>query len=53
MGNKESLEGMDLVKEVARLVFSKKVDDVSLVDLRGLSSLTDWYLICTCQSEAQ
>ena len=25
----------------------------ALLDLRGLSSLTDYYLICTCQNEAQ
>ena len=24
-----------------------------MLDLRGLSSLTDYYLICTCQNEAQ
>ncbi len=53
MGNKNPLEGMELVNRSAQCIFRKKVEDVSLVDLKGLSNLTDYYLICTCQSEAQ
>jgi ribosome-associated protein len=42
-----------LAEKAATILFSKKVDEVVLLDLRGLSSLTDFYLISTCQNEAQ
>ena len=42
-----------LAEKAAGILFSKKVEDAVLLDLRGLSSLTDFYLICTCQNEAQ
>ncbi len=43
----------DAVRMAATVLFSKKAEDVVLLDLRGLSTLTDYYLICTCQNEAQ
>ena len=43
----------DAVRLAATVLFSKKAEDVVLLDLRGLSALTDYYLICTCQNEAQ
>lgn len=42
-----------LAEKAATILFSKKVEEVVLLDLRGLSSLTDFYLISTCQNEAQ
>ena len=46
-------EAQALAEKAATILFSKKVEDAVLLDLRGLSSLTDFYLICTCQNEAQ
>ena len=46
------LNAIDLVPKAATLLFSKKAEDAVLLDLRGLSTLTDYYLICTCQNEA-
>ena len=43
----------EAVRQATTVLFSKKAEDVVLLDLRGLSSLTDYYLICTCQNEAQ
>ena len=43
----------EAVRQAATILFSKKAEDVVLLDLRGLSTLTDYYLICTCQNEAQ
>ena len=50
---KTVVEAQELAEKAAALLFAKKVDDMVLLDLRGLSSLTDFYLICTCQNEAQ
>jgi ribosome-associated protein len=43
----------ETARKAAAVVFSKKAEEVVLLDLRGLSTLTDYYLICTCQNEAQ
>ncbi len=53
MAKTKTLEGMDLVNRAAGILFSKKVVDAILIDLHELSSITDYYLICTCQNEAQ
>jgi ribosome-associated protein len=51
--SKTVVEAQALAAKAAALLFAKKADDLVLLDLRGLSSLTDFYLICTCQNEAQ
>ncbi|HKP94687.1 MAG TPA: ribosome silencing factor [Fibrobacteria bacterium] len=50
---KTVVEAQALAEKAAGILFSKKVEDAVLLDLRGLSSLTDFYLICTCQNETQ
>lgn len=50
---KTVVEARALADKAAALLFAKKAEDLVLLDLRGLSSLTDFYLICTCQNEAQ
>ncbi len=42
----------EIAHQAAAVLFSKKAEDAVLLDLRGLSTLTDYYLICTCQNEA-
>ena len=45
---------LDLPKEVARAVdqlFERKALEVTLLDLRGISSATDWFLIATGTSD--
>lgn len=51
--SKTVVEARALAEKAAALLFAKKAEDLVLLDLRGLSSLTDFYLICTCQNEAQ
>jgi ribosome-associated protein len=51
--SKTLIEPQVLAGKAAALLFAKKADDLVMLDLRGLSSLTDFYLICTCQNEAQ
>ena len=45
---------LDLPKEVARAVdqlFERKALEVTLLDLRGISSATDWFVIATGTSD--
>lgn len=53
MAKTKNVEALELADKAAAILFSKKVEEMVLLDLRGLSSLTDFYLICTCQNEAQ
>jgi ribosome-associated protein len=45
---------LDLPKEVARVVdllFDRKALDVTLLDLRGISTATDWFIVATGTSD--
>ena len=45
---------VDMPKDVARVVdllFDRKALDVTLLDLRGISSATDWFIIATGTSD--
>ena len=53
MAKTKNVEALDLAHKAAGILFGKKVEEAVLLDLRGLSSLTDFYLICTCANEAQ
>lgn len=47
---------LDLPRDVARaaeLLFDRKATDVTLLDLRGLSTATDFFLIATGRSDTQ
>ena len=50
---KTLLSGRELVDFVAKVIFEKKADNVSLLDLQGLSDVADFFLITTCSSDAQ
>jgi len=49
----QPVDAVVLAHKAAALLFGKKAEDAVLLDLRGLSTLTDFYLICTCRNEAQ
>ncbi|MEI6847948.1 MAG: ribosome silencing factor [Chlorobiaceae bacterium] len=40
-----------LAKRCAELVLEKKCDDIKILDLRGLTSVTDFFVIITADSE--
>ena len=42
-----------LLDEIVSLAFEKKAKEVISLDLRGLSSITDYYIICHGNSEPQ
>jgi ribosome-associated protein len=47
------LVGKPLAKKLVRLALSKKAEDVVLLDLRKISSVTDYFLICSAGSDVQ
>ncbi len=49
----KTLDTLAIVHKVAGIAFSKKAEEVVLLDLKELSTLTDYYFICTCQNEPQ
>ena len=42
-----------LAKEVARLALTKKAADVVIMDLRGLTSVADFFVVCSGDSDPQ
>ncbi len=42
-----------LQRQIAELALSKKAKDVAIMDLRDLTSMTDYFVICTGDSETQ
>ena len=48
-----SPEGRELVDFAAKRLFERRAVDIQLLDLTGISNITDFYLIGTCQSEPQ
>lgn len=42
-----------LAKKIAEFVLSKKAYDVLLLDLRGLTSTADFFVICSADSDTQ
>jgi ribosome-associated protein len=53
MSNREILEGQELIDFTAKILFGKKVEEVILIRLSGLSTVSDAYVIGNCTSEAQ
>jgi ribosome-associated protein len=46
-------ESLELARRIARLTLTKKAEDVHILDLRDLSSVTDFFVICHGDSEIQ
>jgi len=54
--NKPQLENhssQSLLKDIIRLAYEKKAKKIITLDLRGLSSLGDYFIICHGKSEPQ
>ncbi len=41
------IEGLDLAREAARYADNKNADDIQILDLRGVSTITDFFVICS------
>ena len=42
-----------LVKNITKLIKEKKGSDIYIIDVKKLSSLTDYFIICTSDSDPQ
>ncbi len=42
-----------LAKRIAELTLSKKAHDVVIMDLRGLTSIADFFVVCSADSDLQ
>ncbi len=42
-----------LARAVARLTLTKKAGDVVIMDLRGLTSMADFFVLCSAESDVQ
>ncbi len=50
---RSKLEPIDLARKIVDVIVDKKGEDIVLLDLRGLSTLTDYFVICSGASERQ
>jgi ribosome-associated protein len=48
-----ALEGSALVERIAAIASDRKAIDIRLLDVRGIVSYTDWFLICSGNTERQ
>lgn len=44
---KEQLSGRRLVEEVVTCMVDRKAEDIAVYDVTGLSTVSDWYVICS------
>ena len=42
-----------LIKKIVSLIQEKKGYDIKIIDLKGISSLTDYFIICSSDSDPQ
>jgi ribosome-associated protein len=42
-----------LARKIAELTLSKKAHDVAIMDLRTLTSMTDYFVVCSADSDVQ
>ena len=47
------MEAEQLARHIARLSFEKKAADVTIMDLRELTTITDYFVICSGDSDFQ
>ena len=47
------LSGLDLALGCARAAAEKKAEDILVMDLRGISTFTDFFVLCSGSSEPQ
>jgi len=48
-----SLKSNKLIQNISKLMFDKKALDITLINVKGITSLTDYFIICTSESDPQ
>ncbi len=51
--NTDSLVSEQLSHRIAALMLEKKALNVKIIDVRGITTLTDFFVLCTSESEPQ
>ena len=51
--NRIQLDSRELVDQIAEHIFSKKGYDVHLLDLRNLTAISDYFIVCSADSDTQ
>ena len=51
--NKNTPTTLDFAKDVSELMLEKKAIDIKIIDVKNLTSLTDFFIICTSESDPQ
>ena len=49
----DNTTSLDLAKTIAKLAIDKKAERVISIDLKGLTSITDHFLICSADTDVQ
>lgn len=49
----EQVRASTLAKTIARLTLTKKAQNVMTMDLRGLTSMADYFIVCSGESDIQ
>ena len=49
----DNISSQSLLDKIIKLAFEKKAEGIITLDLRGLSSISDYYIICHGNSEPQ
>lgn len=44
---------MEKVRTIAQALYDKKAENIDILDISGISSLGDYFIICTCNSATQ
>ena len=53
MNKVKTEDSFDLANKIAELSLTKKAEDVVILDLRGLTSMTDYFVICSASTDKQ
>ena len=47
------MEDKIIIKTISELMLDKKALDIQIINVKGLTSITDYFINCTSQSEPQ
>ena len=50
---KKSKSEQTVVKNITSLMLDKKAIDITLINVKGITTLTDYFIICTSESDPQ